>query len=129
MRLKRNIFHQPFPLNTKIHRKFIVAARFGLFIIVFLLLFKPFQLDTLDSRRFITYCIAYGVMTFLCIIFMVVLVPLIFPSFLNLYRVKEVIGNAQEYKIKLQEVDEMIPVSRNLNSEFSDKLLSNKFMT
>ena len=45
---------------------------------------------------------------------------------INLYRVKEVIGNAQGYKIKLEEVEELIPVSRNLNGEFSDKVLSKR---
>ena len=45
---------------------------------------------------------------------------------INLYRVKEVIGNAQGYKIKLEDVEELIPVSRNLNAEFSDKVLSKR---
>jgi hypothetical protein len=33
-------------------------------------------------------------------------------------------GNAQGYKIKIDGHDELIPVSRNLNNEFSDKLLA-----
>ncbi len=42
----------------------------------------------------------------------------------NLDKVVHVEGNAQGYKIKLDGYDELIPVSRNLNGEFSDKLLA-----
>ena len=44
----------------------------------------------------------------------------------NLDKVVHVEGNAQGYKIKIDGHDELIPVSRNLNSEFSDKLLAFK---
>ena len=43
---------------------------------------------------------------------------------INLDKVVHVEGNAQGYKVKIQGHDELIPVSRNLNNEFSDKLLS-----
>lgn len=43
---------------------------------------------------------------------------------INLDKVVHVEGNAQGYKIKIDGYDELIPVSRNLNSEFSDKLLA-----
>lgn len=42
----------------------------------------------------------------------------------NLDKIEQVDGNAQGYKIKLQDTDDLIPVSRNLNSEFSDRLLA-----
>ena len=42
----------------------------------------------------------------------------------NLDKVVHVEGNAQGYKIKIAGYDELIPVSRNLNNEFSDKLLA-----
>ena len=43
---------------------------------------------------------------------------------INLDKVVHVEGNAQGYKIKIEGYDELIPVSRNLNNEFSDKLLA-----
>ena len=43
---------------------------------------------------------------------------------INLDKVQHVEGNAQGYKIRLADVEEPIPVSRNLNSEFSDKLFA-----
>jgi len=43
---------------------------------------------------------------------------------INLDKVSHVDGNAQGYRIKIDGYDDLIPVSRNLNSEFSDKLLS-----
>jgi LytTr DNA-binding domain len=42
----------------------------------------------------------------------------------NLDKVVHVEGNAQGYKIKIDGHEELIPVSRNLNNEFSDKLLA-----
>jgi len=41
----------------------------------------------------------------------------------NLDKIELVDGNAQGYKLKLQGAPDLIPVSRNLNSEFSDRLL------
>lgn len=43
---------------------------------------------------------------------------------INLDKVVHVEGNAQGYKLRIQGHDELIPVSRNLNAEFSDKLLA-----
>ena len=43
---------------------------------------------------------------------------------INLDRVQHVEGNAQGYKLRLAGIEESIPVSRNLNNEFSDKLLA-----
>jgi DNA-binding LytR/AlgR family response regulator len=42
----------------------------------------------------------------------------------NLDKIEQVEGNAQGYKIKLQGAENLIPVSRNLNREFSDRLLA-----
>lgn len=43
---------------------------------------------------------------------------------INLDKVEHVEGNAQGYKIKIENHNVLIPVSRNLNTEFSDKLLA-----
>lgn len=43
---------------------------------------------------------------------------------INLDKVVHVEGNAQGYKLRIKGHDELIPVSRNLNAEFSDKLLA-----
>jgi hypothetical protein len=43
---------------------------------------------------------------------------------INLDKVQHVEGNAQGYRVRLTGVEEAIPVSRNLNSEFSDRLLA-----
>jgi LytTr DNA-binding domain len=42
----------------------------------------------------------------------------------NLDKIEEVEGNAQGYKLKMPGTEERVPVSRNLNSEFSDRLLA-----
>ena len=43
---------------------------------------------------------------------------------INLDKVIHVQGNAQGYKVRLQELEELVPVSRSMNTEFSDKLLA-----
>ena len=42
---------------------------------------------------------------------------------INLDKIEQVEGNAQGYKIKLKGLEHHLPVSRNLNDEFSDRLL------
>lgn len=42
----------------------------------------------------------------------------------NLDKIEAVEGNAQGYKLKITGSDETLPVSRNLNKEFSDRLLA-----
>lgn len=42
----------------------------------------------------------------------------------NLDKIEAVEGNAQGYKLKIMGTEERVPVSRNLNREFSDRLLS-----
>ena len=43
---------------------------------------------------------------------------------INLDKVEQVEGNAQGYKLKVRGTEERVPVSRSLNKEFSDRLLS-----
>ena len=43
---------------------------------------------------------------------------------INLDKVAHVYGNAQGYKVQITGINELIPVSRNLNNEFSDRLLA-----
>jgi hypothetical protein len=43
---------------------------------------------------------------------------------INLDKVVHVEGNAQGFKIQVEKMDGLLPVSRNLNVEFSDKLLA-----
>jgi hypothetical protein len=42
----------------------------------------------------------------------------------NLDKVERIDGNAQGYKLKLLGADELVPVSKNLNKEFSDRVLA-----
>ncbi|NML20261.1 LytTR family transcriptional regulator [Pseudoflavitalea sp. G-6-1-2] len=45
---------------------------------------------------------------------------------INLEKIISVEGNAQGYKMRINGSDELLPVSRNLNKEFSDRLLAVK---
>jgi len=76
-----NILDQPFPLSAKFPRRLFIAACFGVFVTLFLFVFKPFNLDNLDPDWFAFCAIMYGLMTFSCIIIMVGLLPLIIPGY------------------------------------------------
>jgi DNA-binding LytR/AlgR family response regulator len=43
---------------------------------------------------------------------------------INLDKVVHVEGNAQGYRVQISGINDLIPVSRNLNNEFSDRLLA-----
>ena len=81
MQLKTSILDEPFPLSAKFSRRLFIAACFGVFVTLFLFVFKPFNLDNLDPNWFAFCAIMYGLMTFSCIIIMVGLLPLIFPNY------------------------------------------------
>ncbi len=74
---------QPFPYLESHRGKFRMAVFFGLFIFVFLLLFKPFTLDTIPATRFWIAITSYGVITFTGIFLTNICLPLLAPSFFN----------------------------------------------
>lgn len=43
---------------------------------------------------------------------------------INLIKIEVVEGNAQRFKIKITGSEDRLPVARNLNKEFSDRLLA-----
>lgn len=43
---------------------------------------------------------------------------------INLDKIKHVEGNAQGYKVRMDGIEESIPISRNFSAEFADKLLA-----
>lgn len=76
-----NILNQKFPCNTSWKSHFFSALGFGLFITVFLLIFKPFHLDTLPTKRLLFLCGMYGLVTFACIFIVALIGPTLFPTF------------------------------------------------
>ena len=77
---------QPFPCYTSVGSKLRMSAFFGIFISGFLLFFKPFELDTFPSNQFLLIIVAYGLITFFCVVIGTVLMPLMFPSFFEEHR-------------------------------------------
>lgn len=60
-----------------------MAAFYGVFIFVFLIVFKPFQLDDLNWDRLLLITFIYGAVTFTCVLAPTALLPLIFPNYFN----------------------------------------------
>ncbi len=65
--MKRNIFHQPFPLNDWLWFR-QRGIGFGLFIFLFLLLFKPFSLHLYNNTQLLYTALLYGSITSLVIL-------------------------------------------------------------
>jgi DNA-binding LytR/AlgR family response regulator len=78
-----NIFKQKFPCDFSLQSHLKRALIFGIFVAVFLLVFKPFDLDTLPDARLVFVCGIYGLTTFTCILCAGLILPALFPSFFN----------------------------------------------
>jgi DNA-binding LytR/AlgR family response regulator len=78
-----NIFNQRFPCTTSWKSHLVAGLFFGLFVMGFLLAFKPFGLNTLESGKLLFYCAVYGFIAFACIMLIALSLPKIFPSFFN----------------------------------------------
>jgi hypothetical protein len=73
-------FRQPYPVSDKSSSKWLTALVTGLFVAVFLYLFRPFGLSTIPPSNALTVIFGYGLVTFLCL-------------FLNLFFVQSILPN------------------------------------
>lgn len=62
-----NIFRQPFPHNTSWRSSLLTAGGFGAFISLFLLVFRPFELDKVPAMLLVKSSLIFGLVTFCCI--------------------------------------------------------------
>lgn len=74
---------QPFPYNPSIVSKIRMAAFFGIFVFVFLMIFKPFDLDYYPDRQLLIIALAYGGITLTCVFLATVIFPVCLPSSFN----------------------------------------------
>jgi hypothetical protein len=74
---------QPFPYNPSTKSKLGMAAFFGIFIFVFLMIFKPFDLDYYPAQRLLLIALAYGTITFTCVFLATTTFPICLPSSFN----------------------------------------------
>lgn len=76
----RHSLNQPFPHNTSWQSRLKTALGFGLFISVFLLVFRPFELDTVSRFQLYRSCFIFGLVTFTCIFGSNTLLEYLFPD-------------------------------------------------
>lgn len=74
---------QPFPYNPSVTSKLRMAAFFGIFVFVFLMIFKPFDLDFFPMQRLLLIALAYGSITFTCVFLAATIFPFCMPSSFN----------------------------------------------
>jgi DNA-binding LytR/AlgR family response regulator len=74
---------QPFPYESSLRYHIGVACFFGIFIFLFILLFKPFGLAEYPNKKLVFISLGYGLVTFLSIIVFNRLFPFLFPKYFN----------------------------------------------
>ncbi|MGB8194521.1 MAG: LytTR family DNA-binding domain-containing protein [Chitinophagaceae bacterium] len=71
---------QPFPYDASSQSKLRMAAFFGVFIFIFLMIFKPFDLDFFPTQRLIKIALVYALITFTCVFLSTYLFPVCLPA-------------------------------------------------
>ena len=79
----RVFLRQPFPFDLSLTRILFSSFTIGLFVSVFLLIFKPFGSGAyiLEGRAWILW--GYGFVTFLILLVDMLVWPAVFPGFFN----------------------------------------------
>ena len=75
-----NIFRQPFPHHTSWKSALKTAIGFGVFISVFLLVFRPFGLDNIKTSLMVKSSLLFGLATFSCIFITNLFLHFFFPQ-------------------------------------------------
>jgi hypothetical protein len=78
-----SMLRQPFPLITSWKGKLRMSLFFGGFIFLFLMIFKPFELDTIPLQRLLLIAAMYGLITFSCIFLTSMLLPKLAPGYFS----------------------------------------------
>jgi hypothetical protein len=74
---------QPFPYNASIKGKIRMAAFFGIFVFVFLMIFRPFDLDYYPVQQLTLIALGYGSITLVCVFLATTIFPICLPSSFN----------------------------------------------
>ena len=77
-----SFFNKPFPSIQLPKQKLIISFLFGVFVFVFLAIFKPFEIDDITDYVHL-YLAGFGVITSLTMLIAYFLVPLVVPDFFN----------------------------------------------
>lgn len=77
------LLKQPFPYNPSWRPALGRAAFFGLFIFMFLFVFRPFELDKFNVAKLVFICGAYGFITFACLLSSNLIIPGLFPAWFS----------------------------------------------
>ncbi len=73
---------KPYPFPSTLKRKIFISLGFGKFVFLFLIIFKPFHFNELESNK-LYYAFIYGLITMSIMLLNLIILPLIFKSFFN----------------------------------------------
>lgn len=75
----KEFLNNPFPHSPGFRSRFLTALGFGIFVSAFLLLFRPFEMDTLPVTVIVKSSLSFGLVTFGCILGTNYLLEFLFP--------------------------------------------------
>lgn len=78
-----NILKRPYPLVSSVKSKLIWSASFGVYVFLFLVIFRPYGLDTFGPWLIVLYAFAFGGITLGTMLFNLIFLPRIFPDFFD----------------------------------------------
>lgn len=76
-----NFLKQPFPHDNSLGCSLRISRDFGIFVFLFLLVFRPFNMNVLPERVIWFNCAVFGLVTFVCIFLLDSLLPIFFPDY------------------------------------------------
>jgi len=74
------LLRQPFPFSTQTGQRLRTALLFGLFVFLFLFIFRPFGMGAMGTRQLALATFLYGVVCFTVLTAWFLLLPLLFPG-------------------------------------------------
>jgi len=76
-----NILNRPYPTTDSVKEKLFISVVFGIFIGLFLLIFQPFDIATLEHNHKTIFILGYGFVTFISLLITFIIFPYLFKKF------------------------------------------------
>ena len=72
--------NKPYPFNDNLQHNIKVVFAIGIVIVIFLLIFQPFEIINLELRQKLYLVLGYGLATFMGLSFNLLLLPVVHPK-------------------------------------------------
>lgn len=77
----QSFFNRPYPSNYERNNRVVIAASYGLFVSLFLMIFQPFGISMSTDPLYLLKTAGFGLVTFLVMLFVYLALPVMYPDF------------------------------------------------